>query len=67
MDKILKIMDTLNNIEYGFKDKNGNNLINSEIWDKEFHNFYYLLSPEELLDSKCGVCWHKRKITNIEI
>ena len=46
MDKILKIMDTLNNIEYGFKDKNGNNLINSEIWDKECHNFYYLLSPE---------------------
>ena len=68
MDKIYKIMDTLNNIEYGFKDKNGNNLINSEIWDKEFHNFYYLLSPEELLDSKCGVCWDQveleRKLFN---
>ena len=68
MDKIDKIMDTLNNIEYGFKDKNGNNLINSEIWDKEFHNFYYLLSPEELLDSKCGVCWDQveleRKLFN---
>ena len=68
MDKIYKIMDTLNNIEYGFKDKNGNNLINSVIWDKEFYNFYYLLSPEELLNSKCGVCWDQveleRKLFN---
>ena len=57
MNKILKIMDKLNSIEYGFKDKNGNNLINSERWDKEFYKFYFLLSPEELLSSKCGVCW----------
>ena len=68
MDKICKIMDILNNIEYGFKDKNENNLINSEIWDKEFYNFYYLLSPEELLNSKCGVCWDQveleRKLFN---
>ena len=68
MDKICKIMDILSIIEYGFKDKNGNNLINSEIWDKEFYNFYYLLSPEELLNSKCGVCWDQveleRKLFN---
>ena len=57
MDKVLEIMNQLNHIVYGFKDKNGNNLINSEIWDTEFSNFYYLLSPEELLDCKCGVCW----------
>ena len=56
MNRILEIMDELRNIEYGFKDKNGANLINSESWDKNFYNFYYLLSPEELLHSKCGVC-----------
>ena len=68
MNKILKIMDILNEIEYGFKDKNGNNLINSKRWDKDFYNFYYLLSPEELLYSKCGVCWDQveleRKLFN---
>ena len=61
-------MDELRNIEYGFKDKNGANLINSESWDKNFYNFYYLLSPEELLHSKCGVCWDQveleRKLFN---
>ena len=68
MDRILSIMDKLNNIEYGFKDKNGNNLINTEIWDKDFYKFYYLLTPEELLSSKCGVCWDQveleRKLFN---
>ena len=38
MNKILKIMDKLNSIEYGFKDKNGNNLINSEVGIKIFIN-----------------------------
>ena len=68
MNRILEIMDELRNIEYGFKDKNGANLINSESWDKNFYNFYYLLSPEELLHSKCGVCWDQveleRKLFN---
>ena len=68
MNRILEIMDELRNIEYGFKDKNGANLINSESWDKNFYNFYYLLSPEELLNSKCGVCWDQveleRKLFN---
>ena len=44
MDRIKKIMDELNDIEYGFKDIYGNNLINSEIWDTDFSNFYFLLS-----------------------
>ena len=68
MNRILEIMDELRNIEYGFKDKNGANLINSESWDKNFYNFYYLLTPEELLHSKCGVCWDQvdleRKLFN---
>ena len=68
MDRIKKIMDELNDIEYGFKDIYGNNLINSEIWDTDFSNFYFLLSPDELLSSKCGVCWDQveleRKLFN---
>ena len=53
------IMDIMNNIEYGFLDENGNNIIvnNPEKWDNEFATFYYLLTPDELLKNKCGVCW----------
>lgn len=51
-------MDVLNEIEYGFKDENDNNILNdAKKWDNEFYKFYYLLSPEELLLKKCGVCW----------
>ena len=54
---INNIMDILNEIEYGFKDKFGNNLINDlDKWNN-FNDFYYLQEPEELLNSKCGVCW----------
>lgn len=53
--KVLKIMQ---DIEYGFKDDTGFNLINNpDKWDQEFNDFYYLQTPEELLKSKCGVCW----------
>ena len=57
--KINEIMDLMDSIEYGYKDKNGENIIktNPQKWDNEFNNFYYLQSPEELLKSKCGVCW----------
>jgi hypothetical protein len=55
---ISKIMDVLNEIDYGFKDKNDFNILNDvQKWDTEFYKFYYLLSPEELLEKKCGVCW----------
>ena len=49
----------MNQIEYGFKDEQGNNIIdtNPTKWDNEFPEFYYLLTPEELLERKCGVCW----------
>lgn len=55
-EKIMKIMD---DIEYGFLDEDGNNIINvnPKKWDEEFYEFYYLLAPEELLEKKCGVCW----------
>ncbi|MDE6284478.1 MAG: hypothetical protein K2M17_01910 [Bacilli bacterium] len=55
-DKIMAIMDT---IEYGFLDENGHNIItsNPQKWEDEFYQFYYLLTPEELLEKRCGVCW----------
>ena len=54
-----KIMNLMDSIEYGFKDEDGNNIINtnSQKWDEEFENFYYLQTPEELMQSQCGVCW----------
>lgn len=55
---INNIMNILNEIEYGFKDDFGNNIINDlNKWNNEFNDFYYLQDPEELLNSKCGVCW----------
>lgn len=55
---INKIMDELNNIQYGFLDVNNLNLIeDEEIWEKDFSTFYHLQSPVELRQSKVGVCW----------
>ena len=74
--KINEIMNIMNTIEYGFKDENGKNIINTnpQKWDDEFYKFYYLQTPEELLKSKCGVCWDQveleRKLfydNNIEV
>ena len=57
-EKVNEIMEIMNSIEYGFKDKNGENIINNKKkWDEEFNNFYYLQTPIELLETKCGVCW----------
>lgn len=56
MNKVLEIMAILNEIEYGFKDENNINLIDTDKWDV-FYSFYYLLTPEEVLSKKCGVCW----------
>lgn len=52
-------MEIMETIEYGFKDKQGNNILiqNPLKWENEFYKFYYLQTPEELLESKCGVCW----------
>ena len=61
MNKVInKIMSIMDNIEYGFKDELGNNIkdTNPQKWEKDFFNtIYYLQTPEELLKSKCGVCW----------
>ena len=57
--KINEIMNVMDSIEYGFKDETGKNIINTDPqkWDEEFDKFYYLQTPEELLKSRCGVCW----------
>lgn len=54
-----KIMDIMNTIEYGFLDENKQNIIEMDPkkWDEDFYSFYYLLSPSELLEKRCGVCW----------
>jgi hypothetical protein len=58
MEEASKIMEILNEIDYGFKDNNNFNILDDiKKWDNEFDKFYYLLSPEELLEKKCGVCW----------
>lgn len=57
--KVNEIMKIMNTIEYGFKDEVGNNIIisNPQRWDNEFDSFYYLQTKDELLKTKCGVCW----------
>ena len=53
--KINSIMNLMDSIEYGFKDENGENIINAnpQKWEDEFYKFYYLQTPDELLKSKC--------------
>lgn len=59
MNKIAtQVMEKMSDIEYGFKDEFGINIINNlQKWESEFDDFYYLQTPEELLETKCGVCW----------
>lgn len=61
--KIENIMSIMDNIEYGFKDENGNNIIyDIEKWNNNFNDFYYLQTCDELLKSKCGVCWDQTEL-----
>ena len=52
INRVFKIM---NRIDYGYIDKDGK--IRKEIIEEEFYNKWYLQSPDELLESKIGVCW----------
>lgn len=54
-----EIMAVMNEIEYGFPDDKGNNIMTTDFerWDNSFCDFYFLQSPEELQVSKLGVCW----------
>ena len=51
---IQNIMNQMNNIKYGWKDKDG--IIHYDI-DKAFSSNYILEAPEEVLESNAGVCW----------
>lgn len=57
MDNIQNIMDIMEQIEYGFLDNNGNNIFDDLEVEYTFNKIYYLMSPEELLKKKVGVCW----------
>lgn len=59
MNNIQKIMDIMNQIEYGFLDDNGNNICDNIDFESTFNKVYYLMSPEELLNKKVGVCWEQ--------
>lgn len=54
-----KIMETMNQINYGFVDTNGTNIYEDDDknFNEDFPKKYRLLSPENLLKYKYGVCW----------
>lgn len=47
----------MEDIEYGFLNKNGENIFLNENVEKKFNKEYHLMSPKELLIKKVGVCW----------
>ena len=49
-----EIMNLLENIEYGWMDKQGNKY---NTVDESYSNNYILQSPKEILKNKVGVCW----------
>ncbi|MDD3341000.1 MAG: hypothetical protein PHN72_02205 [Bacilli bacterium] len=49
-----QIMEFMNNIEYGWVDKNNNK---HSIVDEFYSDNYILQGPEETMNSKTGVCW----------
>jgi len=56
---IEEIMTIMDEIHYGYLDTNGINIVekNPKDWDVEFEEIYHLLSPEELLEKKYGICY----------
>lgn len=49
-----EIMDLMQNIEYGYVDKNN---IKHKTIDENFPNNYILQTPNELIKNKVGICW----------
>lgn len=57
-DKLKKILADVNTINYGFLYQDENVYpMNSNEWNPNFNEYYYLQSPKELLEKKYGVCW----------
>lgn len=56
--ELQKVLEKLNDIEYGFVDK-GENIYPDDLndWNKNFGKLYHLQSPQELIKHKYGVCW----------
>lgn len=50
----IEIMALMQNIKYGWLDKNGNK---HDIVDASFSCDYILQSPKEIIKNKVGVCW----------
>lgn len=57
MEQIKEIMKIMEQIKYGFLDNTGNNILDGSETENLFNKIYYLMSPEELLNKKVGVCW----------
>lgn len=51
-----KVMEVMNTIEYGVANDNNENLLKIMDEDEVFNNFYYLQTPDELMESKIGTC-----------
>ena len=57
MKDILKELDELmSEINYGVPNEQNENLLDLLDDDEVFNKYYYLQTPEELLQSKIGVC-----------
>lgn len=51
------IMKIMNTIEYGLLDDKNIERLSLPDGNKYFDEHYFLQTPDELLKSKCGVCW----------
>ena len=49
-----EIMNLMQNIDYGWLDKNGNK---HRVADEKISNNYMLQNPKEIIKNKIGVCW----------
>ena len=69
-ENIKEIQDILKDIEYGYLNSNKKNIFNFNHKEKThaFTTIYKLQTEEELLKSKCGICWDQvelqRKLLN---
>lgn len=57
-NKLNQIMEKMNIIQYGIRMNDGRIVDNnSKDWDYVIYNKYHLLTKEEILENKCGICW----------
>lgn len=58
MNVLNNLMEQMNEIHYGFL-VDGINIFpdTDDDWNKDFPKLYHLLSPDELINTKHGVCW----------